>query len=187
MDNTKENTESAMQEREPEDFREILKKMRIALRKEKERQDAIKALMGEAYVDYGLVLAHDDGRPYEERQIMDKLRALEKEFDLTPAVFHSLRHCSTSVKLQLSGGDIKAVQGDTGHAQARMVTDLYAHIDHEDRRQLALKLEDQFFRRGSPAEAAPADDTEAAVRLLKENPDMAKLIVGILSAKTRMT
>ena len=29
MDNTKENTESAMQEREPEDFREILKKMRI--------------------------------------------------------------------------------------------------------------------------------------------------------------
>ena len=143
--------------------------------------------MGEAYVDYGLVLAHDDGRPYEERQIMDKLRALEKEFDLTPVVFHSLRHCSTSVKLQLSGGDIKAVQGDTGHAQARMVTDLYAHIDHEDRRQLALKLEDQFFRRGSQVEAAPADDTEAAVRLLKENPDMAKLIVGILSAKNRMT
>ena len=68
-----------------------------------------------------------------------------------------------------------------------MVTDLYAHIDHEDRRQLALKLEDQFFRRGSQVEAAPTDDTEAAVRLLKENPDMAKLIVGILSAKTRMT
>ena len=68
-----------------------------------------------------------------------------------------------------------------------MVTDLYAHIDHEDRRQLALKLEDQFFQRSSQVKAEPSDDTEAAVRLLKENPDMAKLIVGILSAKTRMT
>ena len=165
----------------------LAKTVALALQQEKERQDAIKALMGDAYVDYGLVLAHDDGRPYEERQIMDKLRALEKQYDLTPVVFHSLRHCSTSVKLQLSGGDIKAVQGDTGHAQARMVTDLYAHIDHEDRRQLALKLEDQFFQRGSQAKAETADDTEAAVRLLRENPEMAKLIVGIFSAKTPMT
>ena len=38
-------------------------------------------------------------------------------------VFHSLRHTSTTYKLKLSGGDIKAVQGDTGHAQATMVTE----------------------------------------------------------------
>lgn len=42
-------------------------------------------------------------------------------------MFHSLRHCSASLKLQIGGGNIKAVQGDTGHAQSRMVTDLYAH------------------------------------------------------------
>ena len=28
----------------------------------------------------------------------------------------------------ISGGDIKAVQGDSGHAQADMVTEAYGHI-----------------------------------------------------------
>ena len=86
-----------------------------------------------------------DGPPYEERQIAEKLRSLVRTHNLPPVVFHSLRHSSTSVKLQVSGGNIKAVQGDTGHAQARMVTDLYAHADTEDRRLLAQKVEQSFF------------------------------------------
>ena len=51
------------------------------------------------------------------------------------------------MKLKLSGGNIKAVQGDTGHAQARMVTEIYSHIQDEDRRTLALKVEEEFFRK----------------------------------------
>ena len=162
----------------------MAKTVALALQAERKRQNEIKNLMEEAYEDYNLVLAHDDGRPYEERQIMDLLRTLEKENDLPLVVFHSLRHCSTTVKLQLSGGDIKAVQGDTGHAQARMVTDLYAHIDHEDRKQLAQKLEDQFFQRNIHPESRTGNDVSEAYELLQKNPEMAKLIVGILNAKT---
>ena len=113
---------------------------------------------------------------------MDKLRELEKAHDLTSVVFHSLRHCSTTVKLQLSGGDIKAVQGDTGHAQSRMVTDLYAHIDHEDRRQLAQKMENDFFQRRAQPGTQSEDENAKLLKMLKENPDMAKLIMGILGA-----
>ena len=160
----------------------LAKTVALALREEKEYQDKLKALVGDGYQDYGLVLAHDDGRPYEERQIMDKLRELEKAHDLTPVVFHSLRHCSTTVKLQLSGGDIKAVQGDTGHAQSRMVTDLYAHIDHEDRRQLAQKMENDFFQRRAQPGTQSEDENAKLLKMLKENPDMAKLIMGILGA-----
>ena len=40
-------------------------------------------------------------------------------------------------KLKLSGGDIKAVQGDSGHAQADMVTEVYGHILDEDRKKNA--------------------------------------------------
>ena len=161
----------------------MAKTVALALREAKKKQDEMRAYAGSVYQDYGLVLAHEDGRPYEERQIMEKLRALEKAYDLTPVVFHSLRHCSASLKLHLSGGDIKAVQGDTGHAQARMVTDLYAHIDHEDRRQLAQKLERDFFQRSAQRSEQPADETAKVLQLLKDNPDMAKLLVGILEAK----
>ena len=108
-----------------------------ALRDMRTSQESDKDILGSAYHDYNMVIAHEDGRPYEERQIAEKLRELIRKNDLPPVVFHSLRHCSTTVKLQISGGNIKAVQGDTGHAQSRMVTDLYAHINTEDRRRLA--------------------------------------------------
>ena len=111
------------------------------------RREEEKTLMGTAYTDYGLVLAHEGGHPYEERQIANLIRKFNQMHALSPVVFHSPRHCSVSMKLQLSGGDIKAVQGDTGPAQAQMVTDLYAHTSNEDRRQLAKKVEQKFFRK----------------------------------------
>ena len=45
----------------------------------------------------------------------------------------------------LSNGDIKTVQGDTGHAQAKMVTEVYAEIFDEDRQMLAQAVEGNFF------------------------------------------
>lgn len=162
-----------------------------ALREWKAAQDADKELLEAAYTDYNMVLAHEDGRPYEEGQITDKFRKLIRDSGLPPVVFHSLRHCSTTIKLQISGGNIKAVQGDTGHAQARMVTDLYAHINNEDRRKLAQKMEQDFFqgsKEGSCAQApacaqAPENEAALALRLLQENPDMARLVIAALGGK----
>lgn len=62
-------------------------------------------------------------------------------------VFHSLRHTSVTYKLKLSGGDIKAVQGDSGHAQADMVTEVYGHIIDEDRRKNAELMENAFYKK----------------------------------------
>ena len=62
-------------------------------------------------------------------------------------VFHSIRHTSITYKLKLSGGDIKSVQGDSGHAQADMVTEVYSHILDEDRRKNAQLIEDAFYNK----------------------------------------
>ena len=69
---------------------------------------------------------------------------IKKEQD---EVFHSLRHTSVTYKLKLSGGDIKAVQGDSGHAQADMVTEVYGHIIDEDRRKNAERMENAFYNK----------------------------------------
>lgn len=112
-----------------------------ALREMRTVQASDREPLEEAYKNYDTVLAHEDGSPYEEHQIADKFRQLIRTHNLPPVVFHSLRHCSTTIKLQISGGNIKAVQGDTSHAQARMVTDLYAHTNTEDHRRLAQRME----------------------------------------------
>lgn len=161
------------------------KTVALALREVKSSQDALKLLIGDEYADYGLVIAHEDGRPYEERQIAALLRKLIADYDLRPVVFHSLRHCSASLKLQIGGGNIKAVQGDTGHAQARMVTDLYAHTHNEDRRRLAQKVDEDFFqKRSSEVKKAAADEADLAYQLLQDNPDIAKLIIATLQKKS---
>ena len=154
-----------------------------ALRQMQLSQEASKSVLGTMYKDFNLVLAHESGRPYEERQIADLLRKFIYETDLPPVVFHSLRHCSTSVKLQLSNGNIKAVQGDTGHAQARMVTDTYAHTNNEARRILAQKMDQDFFR-GSKKAVSPIpseidEEISHAIQIVTENPDVAKLIIAL--------
>ena len=60
-------------------------------------------------------------------------------------VFHSLRHTSVTYKLKLNRGDIKSVQGDSGHAQVSMVTDVYSHIIDEDRKKNAERFEEAFY------------------------------------------
>ena len=83
------------------------------------------------------------------------MKNLIEENDLPPVVFHSLRHSSITYKLKLTGGDIKAVQGDSGHAQAAMVTDQYSHILDENRCTNAELIEKAFYAgKGSEPDAS---------------------------------
>ena len=47
----------------------------------------------------------------------------------------------------MTNGDIKSVQGDTGHAEAEMVMDVYSRVIDEDRRLNAKKLDEQFYNK----------------------------------------
>ena len=88
-------------------------------------------------------------------------------------MFHSLRHSSITYKLKLNGGDIKAVQGDSGHAQAKMVTDQYSHILDDDRRLNAQLFEDAFYQKKDVEEpacdASPLAGSTGKHSLVSEN------------------
>ena len=94
-----------------------------------------------------------------------------------------------SSKLKLNGGDMKSVQGDSGHAQVKMVADVYSHIIDDDRRLNAERLEAAFYsgRQAAPepvqtaAQESSADDKELLLKLL-QNPEMAALLKSL--AKT---
>lgn len=123
----------------------IPKTLAKLLQEWKSKQDKLKEFLGEEYIDYNLVIAQETGRPCEDRIIGNQFNRLKKQLGLPDVVFHSLRHSSTTYKLKLNQGNIKATQGDTGHSQADMVTDLYAHILDEDRKINAQKFERAFY------------------------------------------
>lgn len=151
------------------------------------RQATVKADLGTEYQDYHLVAAQNSGRPFEEHLIAEKLSKLIETHQLKPVVFHSLRHSSTSMKLRISGGDIKAVQGDTGHAVADMVTNVYGHIVDADRRELARKMDEQFFSQFQTRENEKASDQpvmdesmKKLMQTLQESPDKAASLMLLL-------
>lgn len=113
-----------------------------------------KELFGDEFQDFNLVFCSANGRPMESQIITRALQKLIRENNLPPVVFHSLRHTSITYKLKLNGGDIKSVQGDSGHAQVKMVTDVYSHILDEDRRLNAQRFEEAFYQHKELSESS---------------------------------
>ncbi len=148
-----------------------------------------KELFGDEFHDYNLVFCNANGRPIESAVITRGLQKLIRDNNLPPVVFHSLRHSSITYKLKLNGGDIKSVQGDSGHAQVKMVTDTYAHILDEDRRLNAQRFEDTFYQQQNPAETSvePKNGTsgitdEVMLNYMLSNPQFIekfKVLLGI--------
>lgn len=151
----------------------------------KQKQEDTKEAVGDEYQDFNLVLAGPLGMPTENARLQTSFKRLIRDNDLPEVVFHSLRHTSITYKLKLTGGDIKAVQGDSGHAQARMVTDQYSHILDDDRMENARLIEEAFYS-GHAAEPGAASKT-AALKLpagldmdllnkIAENPQLVELL-----------
>ena len=112
-------------------------------------------------------------------------------------VFHSLRHSITTYKLKLNHGDLKATQGDTGHAQVDMITQVYAHILDEDRKVNAQKFEDAYYAsanhdlrtvrppaktRGPKEPESVSLDLEALVEQLRKSPELANTLAALLAS-----
>jgi len=145
------------------------------------------------YMDYNLVMASTFGLPLGDGAIRGPLKKLIEDYNLPPVVFHSFRRSSVTYKLKLNGGDIKAVQGDSGHAQVNMVTDVYSHILDDDRRKNSELFEEAFYEKknldpqmhvqqeNNNASVADEVDPELLAKVLA-NPEMRALLNSL--AKT---
>ncbi|MEG1982079.1 MAG: site-specific integrase, partial [Clostridia bacterium] len=84
-------------------------------------------------------------------------------------------------------GDIKATQGDTGHAESDMVTQVYAHILDEDRKVGAQKFEAAFYSNPdlreakAPGEQASTLNVELLIEQLRNSPELASALAGLIA------
>ena len=165
-----------------------LKEELLKCMKEIERQ---KAYYGENYHDFHLIFCLDNGDPIEPKLLEKRFKKWQKRYseDLPEIKFHGLRHSSITYKLYVSGGDIKVVQGDSGHATAAMVTDKYAHMQDSRRFALSQKLEESFY---SPeiADELDADGGDEGFLMslanqLQKNPEALNKLLAALDAPKR--
>ena len=93
-------------------------------------------------------------------------RAEHPEFE--KIVFHGLRHSSATYQLIESGGNIKAVQGNTGHATTGILMDTYAHTQDKPRLELTEKIEADFYSQdvaGAKPQEPPENKTPVATKI----------------------
>lgn len=164
------------------------KTLAYILKEWKKSQDKLKELLQEEYQDYDLVISLQNGRPCENRLIEEAFQKLREKAKLPDVVFHSLRHTSTTYKLKLNHGDLKATQGDTGHAEIDMITKVYADILDEDRRINAQKFEEAFYANPDLRDVRPTQDTEnmnlnRLIKQLKDNPEVLDTLASLLNKK----
>lgn len=158
------------------------------LREWKKSQEELKGFLGDEYQDFDLVVALPNGRPCENRIIEKEFSLLKQKAGLPNVVFHSLRH---SNKLKLNHGDLKATQGDTGHAEVDMITKVYAHILDEDRKINAQKFESAFYanpdlRKVTPPQEQPQTQTvdlAALIEQLQKSPELASTLAALISGQ----
>ena len=139
------------------------------------RLEMDEADMDGRYRNSGMLLRLPNGLAVEPVLIRKKF---EKWQDAHPEfphiVFHGLRHSSATYQLMISGGDVKAVQGTTGHASANLLVNTYAHIQQDSRKKLGKKFEEGFYKpvesapQSIPSEAEPTISVSALVELLKD-------------------
>ena len=106
----------------------------------------------------------------------------------THVVFHSLRHSSATCKLKLNHGDLKATQGDTGHAEIDMLTKVYAHILDSDRKITAQRFEEAFYQPQDLPEqkdnSSSSPDIAALIAQIQQYPELGKILSDVLAKQT---
>ncbi len=135
----------------------------------------------DGYSDYDMIICQANGRPLMTEHLNKRFKDIleqmgDPDINLDEVVFHSIRHTSAGVKLKLSNGDVKAVQGDGGWNTPEMVTRRYAHILDEDRRHLSNEMEKKFYKKDKaskdklPVRTKPASEPAPIPKATQETP-----------------
>ena len=129
---------------------------------EKMKQDEQNA--PEKYSNCGQLFRLPDGLPIAPDVLTKWYRMWRAEHpEFEKIVFHGLRHSSATYQLIESGGNIKAVQGNTGHVTTGILMDTYAHTQDKPRLELTEKIEANFYSQDlTPAAPQPRQNEKPA-------------------------
>ena len=114
------------------------------LKRHKEKQDELKAIVGKAWKYPTFVFTTEIGEYINYGSINDKLKALLEENELPILTVHALRHTNASLMIN-SGVDIKAVSARLGHCNISITADTYGHIFDAYQAKIAQSVEDKLL------------------------------------------
>ncbi len=108
----------------------------LVLRRQKKRQNELRAAAGAGWVEHELVCTERDGSPLHPAKLTDAFHAIADVAELPPVRLHDLRHGAATIMIA-AGADLKVVQELLGHSTIAVTADTYAHVLPELARETA--------------------------------------------------
>ena len=124
------------------------KKVMLVLQAHKEKQDALKTLLGDSYIDNGLVFCQESGKQLCPRSFCRSFERALAHHKLRKIRFHDLRHTHATILL-MKGVPVHVVSARLGHSSIRVTLDFYSHIVPGIQDQVA-ELLDQMIDDSDP-------------------------------------
>ena len=141
------------------------------LREHMEVQQLTKQEYAEVYQDFGLVFCQKNGRPISDEMITKRFKRFINSATLRKVDLYSLRHSGATAKMEASGNDLKAVQGDMGHSTPEMLMQIYLATVNKARRKVAEQLEKNMFSKIKRPKKNRKSNTKKKRRNQKEQPE----------------
>ena len=114
------------------------------LLRHKREQDKLKAVVGDAWAQPGIVFTSVIGNFYDRSYVNKELKKILANNDMPPISAHGLRHSNASLMIN-NGIDVKAVSEHLGHCNIAITGDIYSHIFEEYKTRIARCLEDDLI------------------------------------------
>lgn len=109
------------------------------LKQIKKAQVETKLFLGGGYADNDLVCCNEDGSPLSPATWNHKFKRLMEDNNMPAIRIHDLRHTNASLMLK-QGVTMKVASERLGHTTIGITMDLYSHIDEEQQRDAAQRL-----------------------------------------------
>ncbi|MDL2232129.1 site-specific integrase [Ruminococcaceae bacterium OttesenSCG-928-L11] len=140
---------------------------------------------GSQYHNHDLIFCQDDGRPMEPGRLSRRFAKWQRENgvpDVGSVDFHSIRISSTSLKLAVSGGDVKSAQKDLGDKTTHMVLSTYARSLDKHHAAMNEKFDEFFYGEGAKPEENEALNNELLMQMMTEHLKKPEFLETVLKA-----
>jgi len=142
-----------------------------------------KAIFGNGYKDYGLLICKPDGRPYDPRGFSKLFKRYQEKMGVDEneqIEFQGLRKSGQMHKVRLTKNNYQLV-ADNGGQSPEVLMSNYNETLEAEKRTLSLLVETNFYSNANSNQSQPqSNDATYIVETLLNNPLMAQQIMQLL-------
>ena len=121
----------------------LIENVRNYLLEVKKTQEYNEKIMGSEYIKSDYICCWQTGKPIGTTYLNHKFSEVLKDNSMPHIRFHDLRHSTASFLLK-QGFSLKEIQEWLGHSNISTTADLYTHIDMEQKKNIANKINNLF-------------------------------------------